>query len=93
MIVEYDPAAKTYRLPPEHAAFLTRAARPDNLAAFTQFFALMREVEQDVVASFRNGGGVPYERFRRFQQLMAEEAHPRKVLRNIVDALRPTGCS
>src|SRR5436190_15803675 len=25
-IVEYDPAAATYHLPPEHAAFLTRAA-------------------------------------------------------------------
>lgn len=73
-IVEYNPTAKTYRLPPEHAAFLTRAAGPNNLAAFTQFFAMIGEVEQDVVASFRNGGGVPYERFRRFQQLMAEES-------------------
>lgn len=73
-IVEYNPTTKTYRLPPEHAAFLTRAAGPNNLAAFTQFFALMGEVEQDVVASFRNGGGVPYERFPRFQQLMAEES-------------------
>ena len=32
----------------------------------------MAEVEQDVIACFRNGGGVPYERFPRFQQLMAE---------------------
>src|SRR5262245_20328072 len=39
-IVEYDPAAHTYRLPPEHAVCLTSAAGPDNLAAFTQYVAL-----------------------------------------------------
>ena len=27
-VVEYDPGAKTYVLPPEHAASLTRAAGP-----------------------------------------------------------------
>src|SRR5215207_10941451 len=31
-IVEHDPEGGTYRLPPEHAAFLTRAATPDNIA-------------------------------------------------------------
>src|SRR5579871_4535286 len=31
-IVEYDAASRTYRLPAEHAAWLTRAAGPDNLA-------------------------------------------------------------
>ena len=30
-IVEFDPAARTYWLPREHAAVLTRAAGPDNL--------------------------------------------------------------
>jgi hypothetical protein len=33
-IVEHDPENETYRLPQEHAAFLTRAASPDNIAAF-----------------------------------------------------------
>ncbi|MGH9844817.1 MAG: hypothetical protein ACREEM_39375 [Blastocatellia bacterium] len=30
-IVEYDAANETYVLPPEHAAFLTRAASPNNM--------------------------------------------------------------
>src|SRR4029079_10702258 len=30
------------------------------------------EVEQGIVTSFRNGGGVPYSDFPRFQQMMAE---------------------
>ena len=32
-IVDYDPRDGTYALPPEHAAFLTRAAAPANLGA------------------------------------------------------------
>ena len=39
--VEYDPSHATYRLPPEHAAFLTRSATPDNIAAFAQYIPLM----------------------------------------------------
>ena len=30
-IVTYNPAAKTYRLPKEHAAFMTRASTPNNV--------------------------------------------------------------
>lgn len=33
-IVQYDPANGKYVLPPEHAAFLTRASGIDNLAVF-----------------------------------------------------------
>jgi hypothetical protein len=35
-VVEYDARDRTYWLPREHAAFLTRAAGPDNLAATTR---------------------------------------------------------
>ena len=73
-VVEYDPGAKTYRLPPEHAAFLTRAAGPNNMATMTQFTALFGQVEDQVVHAFRNGGGVPYSSFGTFQTLMAEES-------------------
>lgn len=37
-----------------------------------QFIPLLGDVETDLAACFRNGGGVPYARFLRFQQLMAE---------------------
>src|SRR6516164_4077688 len=35
-IVDYAPASRTYALPREHAALLTRAAGPHNVAAFMQ---------------------------------------------------------
>lgn len=73
-IIEYDPAGKTYRLPPEHAASITRAAGPNNLAAFLQFTALMGNVEDQIVECFRNGGGVPYSAYPQFQKIMAEES-------------------
>ncbi|MGY5072082.1 class I SAM-dependent methyltransferase [Streptomyces griseus] len=72
-IVGYDPADGTYRLPPEHAASLCRAAGPDNLASFLQDLALIGLVEDEVVTAFRDGGGVPYSSYPKFQELQAEE--------------------
>jgi ubiquinone/menaquinone biosynthesis C-methylase UbiE len=73
-VVEVDPATLKFSLPPEHAAFLTRAAVADNMAVFPQYFALMGSVEDDIVECFRKGGGVPYEKFSRFHEVMAEES-------------------
>jgi SAM-dependent methyltransferase len=73
-IIDYDPAGKAYRLAPEHAMFLTRASGPNNMATFMQFMALMGNVEEKLIESFRNGGGVPYSEYGTFQQLMAEES-------------------
>ncbi|MDI3406012.1 class I SAM-dependent methyltransferase [Streptomyces cavernicola] len=72
-IVEYAPENGTYRLPPEHAAALTRAAGPDNMASFMQNLALIGIVEDEVFEAFRKGGGVPYSSYPRFQELQAEE--------------------
>ena len=36
-IVTYDPKSKTYALPPEHAACLTRTAALGNMAVYAQF--------------------------------------------------------
>lgn len=72
--VEIDPAARTFRLPPEHAASLTRATAGVNLAVFSQYIALLGSVEDDIVECFRRGGGVPYERFPRFHEVMAEDS-------------------
>ncbi|MFF2040473.1 class I SAM-dependent methyltransferase [Kitasatospora sp. NPDC058170] len=73
-IVDYDPEHRSYTLPPEHAASLVRAAGPENMAGLMQYLALMGEVEQRVVESFRQGGGVPYTAYPRFQALQAEES-------------------
>ena len=73
-VVEYDAHDRTYRLPPEHAAFLTRASGPDNLAGATQFLVLLAGVESSLVECFRQGGGVPYSKYTEFHRLMAEDS-------------------
>jgi 2-polyprenyl-3-methyl-5-hydroxy-6-metoxy-1,4-benzoquinol methylase len=73
-IVEHYPEEGTYQLPQEHAAFLTRAASPDNIAAFAQYVPLLGSVEDEIVESFKHGGGVPYSAFPRFHEVMAEDS-------------------
>ena len=73
-VVDHDPDAGTYSLPPEHAAWLTRAAGLNNLALPAQYMPLLGEVEQQVIAAFRQGGGVPYSAYPRFHRLMAEDS-------------------
>jgi 2-polyprenyl-3-methyl-5-hydroxy-6-metoxy-1,4-benzoquinol methylase len=73
-VVEVDGETGSYRLPAEHAAYLTRAAGADNLGVFAQYIGLLGSVEDDIVDCFRNGGGVPYERFTRFHAVMAEDS-------------------
>ncbi len=73
-VVEYEPGAATYTLPEEHAAFLTRDAAPDNVAAFLQYIPLLGTVEDSIIDCFKNGGGVPYSEFPRFQEVMAEDS-------------------
>ncbi|KAA6197835.1 class I SAM-dependent methyltransferase, partial [Streptomyces parvus] len=87
-IVAYDPADGTYRLPPEHAASLCRDAGPDNVASFLQDLALFGLVEDEVVAAFRDGGGVPYSSYPKFQELQAEET-ARVYDAALVDAIIP----
>jgi SAM-dependent methyltransferase len=74
-VIEYDPATQTYWLPREHAAALTRAAGPDNLAEFAQVVSVLGQVETAIVDVFRKGGGVGYSAFERFHALMAESSH------------------
>jgi SAM-dependent methyltransferase len=73
-VVDYDATAQTYALPRAHAAVLTRAAGPDNLARIAQFIPLLGEVEQQVVGCFRTGGGLPYSAYPRFHAIMAEQS-------------------
>jgi hypothetical protein len=56
-IVEFDPAAQTYWLPREHAASLTRAAGPDNLAEMAQLVAMFGQVENAIGKGARAAGG------------------------------------
>ena len=73
-IVDYNPSTRKFFLPPEHAAFLTRAAGTSNMATFMAFFPELARVSEQITDCFRNGGGVPYSEFRRFQTLMRNES-------------------
>jgi ubiquinone/menaquinone biosynthesis C-methylase UbiE len=73
-IVEYEAEREVYWLPAEHAALMTKSAGARNLARFTQYTPMLAEIEADIIACFQNGGGVPYDKFPRFQKLMAESS-------------------
>src|SRR6516164_7126266 len=73
-IIEYDPAQRTYRLPAEHAAWLTRDAGMQNMAFEAQYIVMLADVQEQIVDCFSRGGGVSYASFPDFQRLMAEES-------------------
>jgi len=73
-IVECDSSGTLFHLPAEHAACMTREAGADNMATLAQYFGLLGSVEDGIVDCFRNGGGVPYEAFGRFHEVMAEDS-------------------
>jgi len=70
---------REFALPAEHAAVLTRQNPTDNMAVFAQYLAVLGGVEDDVVECFRQGGGVPYERYPRFHAVMAEDSNQSAV--------------
>jgi len=73
-VVEVDPETGQFQLPPEHAASLTRAAAAENMAVFSQYIAVLGQVEDAILECFKQGGGVPYEKFSRFHEVMAEDS-------------------
>lgn len=87
-IVDHDPDAGTYRLPPEHARLLTRDGDGGNMAVAAQVLPVLAAVETDVVGCFRKGGGVPYEKFDRFHEVMMEDSN-QTVLPALIDTILP----
>jgi SAM-dependent methyltransferase len=73
-IVDYVAELKVFWLPPEHAALLTRAAVPGNIAQSMQWISVLGKVEDHIVDCFRKGGGVHYCHFDRFHDVMADES-------------------
>lgn len=73
-VIDYNPDDKTYYLPHEHAAWLTRNSTEGNISVFAQYVPMMGTVEDDIVDCFINGGGVPYEKYPRFHEVMAEDS-------------------
>lgn len=62
-LVDYEPEDDAYTLPAEHALVLTGEGSA-NIAPLSHIPALLATYVPDVEAVAREGGGVPYERFR-----------------------------
>lgn len=91
-IVEFDADSKKYKLPAEHAAFLTRAAKSDNMASISQFIPLLGSVEDKILTCFKEGGGLHYSEFPRFHEVMADES-ANTVVAALIDSILPLGDS
>ena len=87
-VVEHNQQDQTYSLPKEHASFLTREATPENIAVFAQYIPLLGTVEDDIVQCFKEGGGVPYSRYTRFHEVMAEDSG-QTVLSSLLEHIIP----
>jgi SAM-dependent methyltransferase len=87
-VLEHDPASGSYRLPPEHAAALTRGARPNNLAATFQWIPLLGAVEDEIVKCFADGGGVPRAAYHRCHAVIAEESD-QTVVASLLERILP----
>lgn len=86
-VIENDPETNTYHLPNEWAALLSGAAEV-TMAVYAQFIPLLGTVEDDILHCFREGGGVPYERYERFHEVMAEDSS-QTVLAALFDGILP----
>ena len=87
-IVTYDSAGRTYALPPEHAACLTRTGALGNMAVFAQHPALMGKVEDKVIACFESGEGLAYDDYPCFHEVMAEDSG-QTVVASLFDTILP----
>lgn len=86
-VVEHDADTMSYRLPAEHASLLTDSGAA-NLAVFAQYIPLLGRVEDEVLDSFHHGKGVPYAKYHRFHEVMAEDSS-QTVLPALFDAILP----
>ena len=73
-VVQYRADDGLFVLPESHAVLLTRSGSPDNLAVFAQYIGMLGQVEDRIVDCFRVGGGVGYQHYPRFHEVMAEDS-------------------
>ena len=86
-IVDYNPSNKTYSLSEEKAKLLSRGGSY-NFASSMQWIPALAYVEDEIVKCFEKGGGVPYESYHRFHEVMADES-AQTVLPALVNNILP----
>lgn len=87
-IVHVDASGGIFHLPSDHAAVLTRKSGAENFAPFFQYVSVLGSVESQVVDCFKHGGGVPYESYERFHEVMAEDSG-QSVVSNLFETILP----
>ncbi len=87
-IVDYDPFAKAYHLPPERAAFLTRAASPGNIAVYAQMVPLVGAAQDRLLECLRTGEGTRYSDYPCMHKVMEEDSGQTVVAR-LFDSVLP----
>lgn len=80
--VECDESGTTFELGDGWGALLVGGNGTPTVGHLAQFIGMMGAVEDRVVECFREGGGVPYSAYPRFQEIMLEESR-----QTVVDAL------
>jgi SAM-dependent methyltransferase len=73
-VILYDPVRRTYQLPAEHAACLTRGAPLGNLAVYGQMLFGMAAVQDRVLTCFETGEGTTYDDYPDFHAVMAQDS-------------------
>jgi len=86
-IITYDPAQRTYSLPAEHAASLTRNAPLGNMAVYAQFIPLSGAVQDRILECFETGEGMAYNEYPCFHSIMAEDSRQTVVAQLFSDIL------
>ena len=86
-IVDYDPTCKTYSLSEDKAELLSNRGSY-NFASSMQWIPALAFVEDEIVKCFEKGGGVPYESYHRFHEVMAEESG-QTVLPALIESILP----
>ncbi|HSM42351.1 MAG TPA: class I SAM-dependent methyltransferase [Afifellaceae bacterium] len=87
-IVTYDPTHRTYALPAEHAACLTRNAPLGNMAVYAQFVPMAGSVQEKILHCFETGDGVSYGDYPCFHAIMAEDSE-QTVVAQLFDTILP----
>ena len=87
-IVEYDPENRVYRLPPEHAACLRRGAALGNLAVYAQFIPMGGAMQERILECFETGGGLAYDEYPCFHDIMSEDSG-QTVVSGLIDQILP----
>jgi len=85
-LVENDNGDDLYHLPTEHGDLITQRAGHQNLGVYTQEIPLLTHCAlESVIHGFSSGEGVPYDRYPKFQNFMAQLANAkhRRMLVNI----------